>query len=299
MQQISANGVRFSCRFAGDASAGRAALLIHGLNANLAFWRPELVRALGEDRRLLMYDLRGHGHSELAPIGYTSAEQAGDAQALLDAAGFEDAIDVVAHSFGATVALQLARLHPERVRSLVLLDPRCRLFQPELRLGDWPSFARWRASLAEVGVHVDADTPADYRLPLVVPTEAIGAAAERLSACGFFSPSRGPRSASKYRQLLTETTAGEELADIQGLTIESLNQLNCPTQLVFGDDSMFLPSRDGMLDAIPHSRCQTLKGVGHNFPFLRPDETAQAITAFWHDLDRVATTVPTTLITAL
>jgi pimeloyl-ACP methyl ester carboxylesterase len=50
------------------------------------------------------------------------AEQAGDALALMDRLGIE-AADLVGHSLGATIALEVALTAPERVRSVVLMEP--------------------------------------------------------------------------------------------------------------------------------------------------------------------------------
>src|SRR5574341_242998 len=165
MQTVLSGSVRLNCRSAGEPESGLPSLFIHGLNTNLAFWHEELLSGLAPGRRLLLYDQRGHGYSDLAPSGYTSADLAGDALAVLDAHGVECA-DLVAHSFGTTVALQLARLHPERLRTLVLLDGRARLFQPEMKLGEWRQFERWRRHFTAAGIHLSPDLELDFTLPL-------------------------------------------------------------------------------------------------------------------------------------
>src|SRR4051812_19497330 len=101
---VDRDNVKLKGRIAGAERSASTALLIHGLNTNIAFWHPALVRALGESHRLLMYDQRGHGYSDMPATGYTCSELARDAAAILDA---QDApvADVIAHSFGAGVAL--------------------------------------------------------------------------------------------------------------------------------------------------------------------------------------------------
>jgi len=274
------DGVKISCRAAGLPDGDDAALFIHGLNANMAFWHLLLLRQLGLRRRLITYDQRGHGYSDLAPRGYTSAELAADALAVLDSFEIERA-DIVAHSFGATVALQLARLHPERVRSIVVLDGHVRAIQRDLRLRDWSYFERWQSHFAEAGIVLDPDLELNFELPLRINGKAWDEARDALAADGFFVPSRGKRAREKYRKLLTETAAPREFRDPAGLTIETIAAISRPTMAIYGEISPYLPTRDGLLRTIPDCRSETIEGVGHNFPFLRPEKTAEVIEHFW------------------
>jgi aminoacrylate hydrolase len=93
--------------------------LIQGVGATGGAWRPQ-VDALKGSFRTLIFDNRGIGRSR--PVrGPVSVEaMAGDARALMDAAGWESA-HVVGHSMGGVIAQQLALDCPRRVRSLSLL----------------------------------------------------------------------------------------------------------------------------------------------------------------------------------
>lgn len=66
-------------------------------------------------------DLRGHGVSDWEPP-WNLGTHVGDVVDTLDVLHLERA-DVVGHSFGGRLALELAARHPERVSRLVLLDP--------------------------------------------------------------------------------------------------------------------------------------------------------------------------------
>ena len=96
-------------------------VLIHGLAANLAFWYLQIGHALARNYRVTMYDLRGHGRSSMPLQGYTPAEQAEDLRQLLDHLGIGRA-HFIAHSFGGTIALNLACEQPQRFRSLTIAD---------------------------------------------------------------------------------------------------------------------------------------------------------------------------------
>jgi pimeloyl-ACP methyl ester carboxylesterase len=270
------NGVKLTGRSAGSETASATALLIHGLNTNIAFWHPALVRALGESHRLLMYDQRGHGYSDMPPTGYTCSELARDTVAILDAREVATA-DIVAHSFGAGVALKLAQLFPERVRSLTILDGRVRCIQPDVRLGDWSHFSRWAAHFEEAGVHLDPTWELDCTLPLRFEGLDLSRVDGNLAADGFFVPIYSNRAISKYRKLLTETSALEDFRSPLDLTVEDLHQVRHPTALVYGAISPFLPTGDALASDIPNATLEILEGAGHNFPFNHPLRTFAAI----------------------
>ena len=101
-----------------SSGSGPPLLLIMGLGYGRWGWQP-IVGLLAERYRLLTFDNRGYGESDIPPGPYTAAQMAGDALAVLDAAGVERA-HVVGASLGGAVAQELALRHRERVDGLVL-----------------------------------------------------------------------------------------------------------------------------------------------------------------------------------
>jgi pimeloyl-ACP methyl ester carboxylesterase len=79
-------------------------------------------RALADRYRVIVYHKRGWVGSTRTPGRVSVAEHAADAAALLDHLDIPRA-HIGGHSSGAVVALQLALDRPERVHSLVLLEP--------------------------------------------------------------------------------------------------------------------------------------------------------------------------------
>ncbi len=98
-------------------------LLIHGLAGRLEHWLPLLDRT-GPALRCLAVDLPGHGESDSRNDGtdITVQQMAQAMRAVLETLGLRRVL-VVGHDLGATVALQLASLVPERVLGLFLIDP--------------------------------------------------------------------------------------------------------------------------------------------------------------------------------
>lgn len=111
---------------------GTPLLALHGVTAHGARFR-----ALAEEHlpghRVIAPDLRGHGRSPALPP-WTVEQHAADVLAVLDAEGLASTA-VLAHSFGGVVALHLARLAPERISALLLLDPAVHV-EPEAALAN-------------------------------------------------------------------------------------------------------------------------------------------------------------------
>jgi 3-oxoadipate enol-lactonase len=94
--------------------------LAHPLGATLEMWDAQ-VAALLPRYRVLRYDIRGHGGSEVPPGPYTLEQMAGDLLALLDALGIRES-HFVGLSMGGLIGMTAALAFPDRIRRLVLCD---------------------------------------------------------------------------------------------------------------------------------------------------------------------------------
>ena len=93
-------------------------------------WKMQ-VPFLARHHRVVTFDGRGNGRSD-RPVGaeaYRPNRFTADALAVMDATGTERAV-LVAVSLGATWALELGALHPERVAGIVFIGPFLPLVQP-------------------------------------------------------------------------------------------------------------------------------------------------------------------------
>ncbi len=98
---------------------GLPVLMIQGVGAAGSGWNKQ-VQGLAGGCQMLVFDHRGVGRSPLGIEPISINQMARDAEALMDAVGWESA-HVVGHSMGGIVAQQLALNVPSRVRSLCLL----------------------------------------------------------------------------------------------------------------------------------------------------------------------------------
>jgi pimeloyl-ACP methyl ester carboxylesterase len=105
-----------------EQGQGEPVVLLHGFGASTYCWR-NVLPALARSHRVIAPDLHGFGATERPRDfpSYTRGGQAALVLAILDALGIASA-HLVGHSYGGAISFWLADRHPERVRSLILVD---------------------------------------------------------------------------------------------------------------------------------------------------------------------------------
>jgi pimeloyl-ACP methyl ester carboxylesterase len=103
-----------------DRGEGPAVVMIHGYASSLETW-DAVAPVLAKSRRVIAVDLKGFGWTDRPEGDYSPAAQAKLILALLDKLRV-DRFAIVAHSWGSSVALQIALSVPERVTRLALYD---------------------------------------------------------------------------------------------------------------------------------------------------------------------------------
>ncbi len=98
--------------------------LAHPLGATLGLWDAQ-VAALASRYRVLRYDIRGHGGSEVPAGPYTLEQMADDLFALLDRLGIAQTA-FVGLSMGGLIGMTAALADPGRITRLVLCDTTAR-----------------------------------------------------------------------------------------------------------------------------------------------------------------------------
>lgn len=97
---------------------GTPVVLSAGMGGSGSFWQPQLA-ALAEQHQVIIYDHVGTGRS--ARGDRCIAGMADDTIAVLDDAGVTSA-HFVGHAIGGIVGLEAAMRHPDRLRSLVVVN---------------------------------------------------------------------------------------------------------------------------------------------------------------------------------
>lgn len=125
--EIRSDGIKLQAMVDG-AAGGPPVLFIHGLSADMHVfsWLPPSITA---GRRIIRFDLRGHGNSDAAAGAYALEQYSSDAISVLRELADGPAV-LVGHSLGAVVAWWVAQNQPELVRAAFLEDPPLYLGEP-------------------------------------------------------------------------------------------------------------------------------------------------------------------------
>ena len=113
--KIMANGISMNYELVGS---GKCLTLIHGSGDNLNAWFNQ-VPAFSQHYRVLTYDVRGHGQTELPDGELTTELWVDDLYAILKALNISETF-LLGHSMGGAIARQFTLTHPEMVKALVL-----------------------------------------------------------------------------------------------------------------------------------------------------------------------------------
>ena len=113
---------RLSYEVSGPAD-GPVVVMLHATMTSRSSLRP-LQQRLEKTARVILPDARGHGASTaLTKRDLSSTDLANDVVAILEAEGVVEPVHVIGHGQGAVAALELAHWRPDRIASLVLIEP--------------------------------------------------------------------------------------------------------------------------------------------------------------------------------
>lgn len=121
------SGVR---HFVKDEGAGAPLVLIHSLGTDMSIW-DGVCAALPDGLRVIRYDLRGHGQTDVPPAPYSMGNYISDAEDILDQLGVKNAA-VVGLSVGGKITQGLAIKRLDLVRVMVLSNTAAKTGRPEM-----------------------------------------------------------------------------------------------------------------------------------------------------------------------
>ena len=121
-KQIQIGNLRINCRVDEPESNDRPPWLVfsNSLMTDLSLWDDQ-VATFGDRFRILRYDQRGHGASDVPTADCTFDDLVRDLAGVFHAFGIEKAA-LVGVSMGGITALRFTAQHPDRVAALVVSD---------------------------------------------------------------------------------------------------------------------------------------------------------------------------------
>jgi 3-oxoadipate enol-lactonase len=242
------NRIRMHYEVAGH---GDPVLLINGLSAPAAAWALQ-IQALAPHFRVITFDNRGVGETDLPPEPvYTTAQMADDAAALLRHLKIARA-HVLGASMGGTIAMELALRQPRLVRSLTLA---CAWAEADARF--LHTLESWIALAYRV--------PVEERLRHVVYPW--------LFTPAFFATRQNVETAFQRAMAYPHQTKaeaierqGKGIAAWTGTRVKRLSSIRVPVLVLVGVDDILTPpafSR-ALAKRLPRARLSVLPG-GHGF----------------------------------
>jgi pimeloyl-ACP methyl ester carboxylesterase len=266
------------------AAGSEPVVLVHGLASSLAFWFLRVGHVLAAERRVLMYDLRGHGRSSMPSSGYTPDCLAADLRGLLDELRIERA-HLIGHSFGGTVALRFALDYPEQVSTVTLADTRLRSFQPTIDTKRWESWPRYRSMFERIGIDL-GDQGGDFGIDLFerlahlrLENRDALEQLQRFVPIPFRGP-RGDNQARRWLELLETTSARSDISKSEDFDEKRLGAFEKPLLLVYGERSQALPTGRALSELCPCTSFTQIPRGGHFFPISMPGKLIDTFNDF-------------------
>jgi len=213
-------------------------------------WEPNLP-ALARRRRLITWDIRGHGRSDSPenPALYSEELSVGDMLAVLDAEGIDRAV-VGGLSLGGYLSLAFHVRHPERVAALMLFDT-----GPGYRRED--AREEWNRRVERTAAALEAQGPN------LLQGRPDGAGSQRRNPVGLALAARGI------------------MAQHGSHVIDSLPRIAVPTLVVVGaGDQPFLAASEYMAGRIPGARKVVIPDAGHAANIDQPEAFNRAVLDF-------------------
>ena len=246
-------------------------VMVHGLTGNLAVWHLQIVPTLCEHFRVLTYDLRGHGHSDAPPSGYSPDAMAEDLCDLLDVLEIERPL-IAGHSYGADIALYHALRQPHRVHEVIAIEAALPALERSRRGEDWVGWTYWARALEDAGHPVPPEKRSDLRY-------MIRATIDLPKQWG---PLKGlPRNPRPLLRLLEETTLPEDYRKVGSLTLERVASIETPVVLVYTEQSAFSSTFEFLNQHLPNAHAVLMPRTewGHFGPLEQPEVVAEHIAA--------------------
>lgn len=255
MPLIWLDDIRLNATLSGPEGAP-ALVLIHGLGLSSAGFDP-ILPFLPANLRVLTFDLRGHGKSDVPPAPYSMGQLVRDTERVIDHFGLNETV-VLGHSLGGLIAQGLATKRLDLVRGLILSNTAARLGNADL----------WNARIAafrESGIAGIRDSSLERWFGRNWRTAPGVAAAAALLDAAHPEGWLGAAAAISGTDFYTTTAA----LRLPALFLAGANDGSTPPDLM----------RE-TADLIPGAEFHLIRGAGHLAFLEKPQDYSQAVTGF-------------------
>ena len=273
MPRLRVNGV--DLYYESTGTGPETVVLSHGLLLSGDMFR-EQVRHLAPRYRVVVFDHRGQGRSEVAATGYDMDTLAADAAALVEALGAAPC-HFVGVSMGGFVAMRLAARRPELLRSCVLMetsaDPEAPENVPRYRMLNW--------AVRLLG----ARAVADKVMPIMFGKSFLADPARAELRAEWRGRFRALRR-SIHRSVTGVIERSGVYQELQGISV--------PTLVLVGEEDVATPPprAERIQAAIRGSRLVRIPRAGHSSTIENPQAVNAALAGFLADLPQRTAAAP-------
>ena len=251
-----------------QSGAGEPLVLLHGFGESTYSWRL-VAPDLASRYRVIAIDLNGFGYTQRLrdPAAYTIDGQMRLVLGVLDRLGVERA-HFVGHSYGGGLTLWIAAHHPERVRSMALLDSTMPRYSATRRSRAANVRAITYVFLRTVAMrpgYVQKGLRASYGDDALATPEVARAYLDRLRVEGIDNA---------YYGLMAKNGAPTPEIDLATIRV--------PALLVWGRDDELTPLKNGerIAGGLPGAHLAVIPDCGHSPMEERPRELLAALLPF-------------------
>jgi 3-oxoadipate enol-lactonase len=255
--RINANGISINYQIDGPEGAPWL-IFSNSLLTDLTMWDDQ-VAALKNSFRILRYDQRGHGGTQVTEGAYTFDLLAADVIALMDALGIKRA-HFAGISMGGMTALMLAEKYRDRFDRIIPAD--CGPASTPAGAQQWQERIDLAKEKGMAGL-------ADVTIPRWFPPEFVATKAPVLD---------------KVRAMIEATPFAGFAGCAAALSDYDLRPglpgIANPTLLIVGTKDATVPGIKAINQAVPGSKVVELEGAGHLSNLEQPEKFSQSIRDF-------------------
>ncbi|HSG45450.1 MAG TPA: alpha/beta hydrolase [Anaerolineales bacterium] len=235
-------------------------VLVHGFSVPSFIFDPTFKSLTDSGFRVLRYDLLGRGSSDRPRVRYNIDLFVKQLYDLLDALRFTSPVNLIGLSMGGPITATFTTRHPERIKSLTLIDPsgaRPISLTPMLRLAKLPVLSETVFGLMGTESMLKAAAK-DFYDPKLVDH--------------FIEKFRVQMQYKGFKRALLSSVRNNMLGSFVK-SYENVGQLDKPTQLFWGLDDTTVPFEHSsdLRAAMPNAEFHIIENCGHIPHYEKPD----------------------------
>ena len=267
MPKVKVNDIQIYYEVRGE---GFPLVMIMGISGNVDWWNPRMVQELSKNFKIVMFDSRGAGRTEVSNREYTIKLFADETAGLMDALGISRA-HVFGVSMGGAIAQELVLNHLEKVEKLVLCSTSC---------GGTKSVPASEEVLGRFGADRSGLSPEEIcrrGIPLIFAEDFI---------------QKNPDFVELFVQRVLMAPISNEsfmrrLVAVRKFdTYDRLPQIRVPTLILHGKRDILVPPENGSIlaEAIPNAKLVYFEKSAHGLMYEEMERMIRVLSDFLAEL---------------